>query len=74
MTSGSLNPKWNQRPIQFEDSSHDPAASEKKTENMRIRKAKGQLISKCLFGAIVCDQKTTEIFLRISALGVKSKN
>jgi hypothetical protein len=39
MTSGSLNPKWNQRPIQFEDSSHDPAASEK-AENMRIRKAK----------------------------------
>jgi hypothetical protein len=35
---------------------------------------KGQLISKCLFGAIVSTKKTNEIFLRISALASKKRS
>jgi len=34
---------------------------------------KGQLISKCPLGVIVFDQKTNEIFLRISALAYKKR-
>ena len=34
--------------------------------------AKGQLISKCLFGAIISTKKTNEIILRISALASKN--
>ena len=35
---------------------------------------KGQLISKGLFGIIVCDHKTKEIFLRISTLASKKSS
>ena len=36
--------------------------------------SKGQLISKCLFGAIVSTKKPTNIFLRISALASKKRS
>ena len=35
---------------------------------------KGQLISKCLFGVIVFDQKNNKIILRISALASKKRS
>ena len=38
-----------------------------------LRLFKGQLILKCLIGSIVSTKKPTKIFLRISALEVKSK-
>ena len=39
--------------------------------NYQMKIFKGQLISKGLFGVIVCDQKINEIYLRISALASK---
>ena len=41
---------------------------------MKVVSNKGQLISKCPFGAIVSTKKTNEIFQRISALGSKNLN
>ena len=44
----------------------------KKTNTLKpLGQAKGQLISKCLFGCHRFDQKTNEFFLRISALASK---
>ena len=36
--------------------------------------AKGQLISKCLFGVICCDQNSNENVLRISTLASKKRS
>ena len=42
--------------------------------NLHFCIAKGQLISKCLFGAIVWTKKNNEIFSRISALASKKRS
>ena len=40
----------------------------------KVANAKGQLISKCLFGVIVFGQKNQRIFSRISALDKEAKS
>ena len=46
----------------------------KRLEDIIKQRIKGQLISKCLFGAIVLTKKPTKFFLRISALASKKRS